>query len=380
MKALYNVGYPTPEPVGHNRHVVVMSLVRGVPLYQVSSRHLSSDQAASIFRQASNLALRLARHGLVHCDLNEFNLLVDLSGIQQKSLSEEHDPYVRHSGMSVAAESTPGMLSARGIWEPKHLKQFQPDHHPDDTGSNNDEEPPQPLELLDNGEAKPIVTLIDFPQMVSTQHANAKDLYERDTACLYKFFTHKLQFHIPESEREGLFLTWESVQKVLKEQQQQGLVVSEEESTKVDGSESACLASKAQLRLDHELKASGYSEEDSNRDLDLYYYRSKNEADSDSDHGNCNGQGEGAHDDNNDNGSIESEDDVEAPNVPRSASVVSTGQLADRTREQLQEQARERVQQQLDNQKKKEKQRGAFQKRNSNKKFLKGKRVFDEFS
>ncbi|KAL3929716.1 MAG: hypothetical protein SGARI_004673, partial [Bacillariaceae sp.] len=99
MKALYQVEYPTPEPIAHNRHIVVMSLIRGVPLYQVSSRHLSSEQAASIFRQASDLALRLAKHGLVHCDLNEFNLIVDLSGIQHSTLSTEHDNYVRHSGM-----------------------------------------------------------------------------------------------------------------------------------------------------------------------------------------------------------------------------------------------------------------------------------------
>jgi RIO-like serine/threonine protein kinase len=28
MKALYDVGYPTPTPIAHNRHIVCMSLVR----------------------------------------------------------------------------------------------------------------------------------------------------------------------------------------------------------------------------------------------------------------------------------------------------------------------------------------------------------------
>jgi RIO-like serine/threonine protein kinase len=51
MKALWNVDYPTPTPIGHNRYGVCTSLIRGVPLDQVKSRHLSSEQAASIFRQ-----------------------------------------------------------------------------------------------------------------------------------------------------------------------------------------------------------------------------------------------------------------------------------------------------------------------------------------
>ena len=233
MKALYNVDYPTPQPLAHNRHIVVMSLVRGVPLYQVSSRNLSAEQAMSIFHQASDLALRLAKHGLVHCDLNEFNLLVDLSGIQQKALSMEHDPYVRHSGLSVAAESAPGMLSARGPWEPEHLQ-----HHAPDAGSiNSDDKPPEPAELLDNGELKPVVTLIDFPQMVSTLHPNAKELYERDTACLYKFFTHKLHFQIPKSDEGSLFLNWEAVQQVLEEQAQKQKLENIGEDAIEDGDE-----------------------------------------------------------------------------------------------------------------------------------------------
>jgi len=40
MKALYGVDYPTPTPLAHNRHIVVMSLVRGLPLYQIYSSQL----------------------------------------------------------------------------------------------------------------------------------------------------------------------------------------------------------------------------------------------------------------------------------------------------------------------------------------------------
>lgn len=404
MKALYNVGYPTPVPLGHSRHIVVMSLIRGVPLYQIRPQNLSSEQAASIFHQAADLAVRLAQHGLVHCDLNEFNLLVDMSGIQHKAMSQEHDPYVRHSGMSVAAESTPGMLSARGPWEPEYLQQHQQVQE-EDAGSNV-EEPPKPVEYLDNGEPKPIVTLIDFPQMVSTHHPNAKELYERDTACLYKFFSHKLQFQIPESEREKLYLTWESIQEVLQQQTNDDgseKAVMESAGTAVDDAqESVSLAIKAQLRLDQELQASGYSEDDRARgDMDLYYYyngkdRSSIENGNGIDEEAVEGDDEecNEHDDNEDddggktekaNDDLDNDLDLDAASVVTGRSnhhypaMIGGGELLNEmNRQQLQEVARLRVQQQLEVQKKKNQQRGAFRKRNSNKSYVKGKRVFQD--
>lgn len=384
MKALYSVGYPTPEPIAHNRHIVVMTLIRGVPLYQVVRTKLSAEQAASIFHQASDLALRLAQHGLVHCDLNEFNLIVDISGIQQKALSQEHDHYVRHSGMSVAAETNPGMLSARGPWEPEHLQQFQPDHQSDD-GEN--DPAPQPLEFLENGEPKPVVTLIDFPQMVSTRHPNARQLYERDTACLLKFFTHKLQFQIPECELKNLFLSWDSVLEVLQEQNQTYINVGmmDEDSNSVEESKSVCLASKAQLRLDENLKASGYNDtilhseaQHSCRDNELY-------------------PGDDVIDEQDDNFSENITSDTRDIRCDCEISIASKDEhlsqpidsvslrifpspsdLANLSRNQLQEQAKARVQLHLESQKKKNSQRGAFRKKNNNKSYSKGKRVYSD--
>ena len=116
MSALREAGYPTPKPLGRDRHVVAMGLVRGAPLFQVRSDRMSPAQAYSVFEQSANLATRLAGHGLVHCDLNEFNLMVDLSGVQAEISGDADDGgagehYVRHSGMSVV---TKGALSARG--------------------------------------------------------------------------------------------------------------------------------------------------------------------------------------------------------------------------------------------------------------------------
>lgn len=380
MKALYGVGYPTPEPIAHNRHIVVMTLIRGVPLYQVVRTKLSAEQASSIFHQASDLALRLAKHGLVHCDLNEFNLIVDVSGIQQQTLSQEHDHYVRHSGMSVAAETNPGMLSARGPWEPEHLQRFQPDHQSDD-GEN--EPAPQPLEFLENGEPKPVVTLIDFPQMVSTRHPNARQLYERDTACLLKFFTHKLQFQIPESELDGLFLSWDSVLQVLERQKQSVQDSSVSESHSIDGNESVCLASKAQLRLDADLKASGYNDTVSGSEDDLRlrdHETSINDVDEkdDSSLESLVSENE-AESDNFESSTNSKEDGIShaMENVSLSA-MPPPVELASLSRRELEEEARSRVRAHLESQKKKNRQKGAFRTRNSNKSYSKGKRVYSD--
>jgi RIO kinase 2 len=256
MKALHGVGYPTPTPVAHNRHVVCMGLVRGVPLYQIIPSRISPDQAESIFTQATNMAVRLAKHGLVHCDLNEFNLLVDMSGIQS-AVSEADDTYVRHSGMSVAPSK--GALSGIGPWD-----KFRQEEE------SVEEEIPKPIELLDNGEPKPVVTLIDFPQMVSTQHPNAKELYERDLECLRKFFVMKLQCQIPEEDIANHIVQWDKIVADSTE--------IEEEKEKQSDEQNSCVSEERekplQVRLDVELKASGYSVEDSKRDLELFYFES----------------------------------------------------------------------------------------------------------
>ena len=44
------------------------------------------------------------------------------------------------------------------------------------------------------------ITLIDFPQMVSTAHENAKELFDRDADCVRRFFSNKLGY-APEEDR-----------------------------------------------------------------------------------------------------------------------------------------------------------------------------------
>lgn len=127
MRALYAHGFPVPVPLDQNRHIVAMSRVPGFPLAQIRSGKL--EYADRIFNTCLDILRKLAEHGLVHCDFNEFNLMID--------------------------ESNGGQI-----------------------------------------------TLIDFPQMVSTSHFNASELLQRDINGLVKFFSMKMKYVPPD---EALF-------------------------------------------------------------------------------------------------------------------------------------------------------------------------------
>ncbi|CAD6235523.1 unnamed protein product [Miscanthus lutarioriparius] len=73
MKALGDHGFPVPTAVGCNRHCVIMSLVQGYPLVQVKELQNPDD----VFDTILGLIVRLAEHGLILCDFNEFNIMID---------------------------------------------------------------------------------------------------------------------------------------------------------------------------------------------------------------------------------------------------------------------------------------------------------------
>ncbi|XP_057491599.1 serine/threonine-protein kinase rio2 [Actinidia eriantha] len=73
MKALEEHGFPVPNAVDCNRHCVVMSLVQGYPLVQV--KELQNPD--TVFETIISLVVRMAEHGLIHCDFNEFNIMID---------------------------------------------------------------------------------------------------------------------------------------------------------------------------------------------------------------------------------------------------------------------------------------------------------------
>ncbi|XP_016416606.1 serine/threonine-protein kinase RIO2 [Sinocyclocheilus rhinocerous] len=115
MKALYDGGFPVPKPVDYNRHAVVMELINGYPLCQVRE----IQDPAGLYSEIMELIVKLASHGLIHGDFNEFNLMLD----------------------------------------------------------DNDH-----------------VTMIDFPQMVSTSHTNAEWYFDRDVKCVRDFFVKRFNY------------------------------------------------------------------------------------------------------------------------------------------------------------------------------------------
>ncbi|XP_074022523.1 serine/threonine-protein kinase RIO2 [Numenius arquata] len=115
MKALHDRKFPVPKPVDYNRHAVVMELIDGYPLCQVRQM----EDPASVYSELMDLIVKLANHGLIHGDFNEFNLILD-----------------------------------------------------------NDDR----------------VTMIDFPQMVSTSHANAEWYFDRDVNCIKEFFKKRFNY------------------------------------------------------------------------------------------------------------------------------------------------------------------------------------------
>lgn len=128
MKVLYDRGFPVPKPVDYNRHAVVMELINGYPLCQV---HELQDPSA-LYSEFMELIVKLANHGLIHGDFNEFNLMLD---------DQDH------------------------------------------------------------------ITMIDFPQMVSTSHPNAEWYFDRDVKCIRDFFAKRFNY---ESE---LFPTFKDIRR-----------------------------------------------------------------------------------------------------------------------------------------------------------------------
>lgn len=115
MKALYDRGFPVPKPIDFNRHCVVMELVQGHPLQNVSE----VTDAAALYDKLMNLILKFANHGVIHGDFNEFNIMVTDAG-------------------------------------------------------------------------EPII--IDFPQMVSTEHRDARYYFDRDVNCVREFFRRRFGY------------------------------------------------------------------------------------------------------------------------------------------------------------------------------------------
>ncbi|CEP13763.1 hypothetical protein [Parasitella parasitica] len=76
MKVLYENGFPVPEPVDQSRHCVVMGLIDAFPLRQIEE----IGNPGKLYSELMSLIVKLAQHGLIHGDFNEFNILIKSDG------------------------------------------------------------------------------------------------------------------------------------------------------------------------------------------------------------------------------------------------------------------------------------------------------------
>lgn len=144
MKALRENGFRVPEPIANSRHTIVMELIDAFPLRQISE----VPDPAGLYTELIEIILRLAEYGLIHGDFNEFNILI----------KEE-------------------------------------DQIPSKPTSNEENHPSPSIKLT------PV--LIDFPQMVSIDHANAEMYFDRDVNCIKRFFARR--FHFTSDEPGPIF-------------------------------------------------------------------------------------------------------------------------------------------------------------------------------
>ncbi|KAI1377727.1 RIO1-domain-containing protein [Hypoxylon crocopeplum] len=142
MRALRGEGFAVPEPLSQSRHTVLMEFVDGFPLRQISE----VPDPAALYADLISMILRLARHGLIHGDFNEFNILI-------KEERETPTPSAKGKEVEKAEER-----------EKKREKVT----------------------------VTPI--LIDFPQMVSMDHQNAEMYFDRDVNCVKRFFERRFHF------------------------------------------------------------------------------------------------------------------------------------------------------------------------------------------
>jgi RIO kinase 2 len=139
MQVLKEEGFNVPEPIAQSRHTVLMSFIDSYPLRQIQA----IPDPASLYGDLMGEIMHFAKHGLIHGDFNEFNILIK-----------------------------------------EHVSK----------------------EINEAGEEETIAlepVIIDFPQMLSMDHENAEMYFDRDVECVKRFFLKR--FHFTSSEPGPFF-------------------------------------------------------------------------------------------------------------------------------------------------------------------------------
>lgn len=74
LKMVYPQGVSVPEPIGHNRHVIVMGFIEGAELYRVPEVPNPDEVLDEILE---NVRIAYRKAGVIHADLSEFNVVLN---------------------------------------------------------------------------------------------------------------------------------------------------------------------------------------------------------------------------------------------------------------------------------------------------------------
>ncbi|KAI5957188.1 rio2 [Candida jiufengensis] len=76
MEILYNNGFNVPQPFDYSRHCVMMEWIKGIPMKHLNSSNLGKLDYKKLYSELMKFIVKLANYGLIHCDFNEFNILI----------------------------------------------------------------------------------------------------------------------------------------------------------------------------------------------------------------------------------------------------------------------------------------------------------------
>ncbi|GAA5827524.1 hypothetical protein JCM11251_003848 [Rhodosporidiobolus azoricus] len=165
MKVLHDNGFPVPQPIDQSRHCLIMELIDAFPLRQIAS----VPSPGALYSLLMDLIVRLARSGLIHGDFNEFNLLIRDHRTEAEKDRDDENPDDKERRIEKEGGDFPVKVELEGEeWEERRRRERE--------GS-----------LLE-----PV--LIDFPQMVSTDHPDAEYYFNRDVECIRTFFARRFKY------------------------------------------------------------------------------------------------------------------------------------------------------------------------------------------
>ncbi|GAA6019643.1 hypothetical protein JCM10207_006954 [Rhodosporidiobolus poonsookiae] len=165
MKVLHDHGFPVPQPIDQSRHCLVMELIDAFPLRQISA----VPSPGALYSALMDMIVRLARSGLIHGDFNEFNLLIRDHRTEAEKDRDDETPDERDARVEKEGGDFPVKVELEG-------EEYEERRRREREGS-----------LLE-----PV--LIDFPQMVSTDHPDAEYYFNRDVECIRVFFARRFKY------------------------------------------------------------------------------------------------------------------------------------------------------------------------------------------